>query len=210
MTNGYRIKADVSRLGSDSLTLSNGLTLAEQDIQSIELQDSLWEGAAIGPGIGAALLFTQPVGSDSGAAVVGGVAFLLAAPAGVGACVDGFFHRTIYSGTRAVQLFAYGHTGRDRCSTLGGLVKSHRRRLPVTVQARLGRSPFRRRPSRTPPGRADASCNLGRSRVRQEALVRICGGESRTAELLYHHPDAEGRVRRCPEWDRCCCLSSWS
>ena len=41
MTNGYRIKADVSRLGPDSLTLSNGLTLAEEGIQRIELQDSL-------------------------------------------------------------------------------------------------------------------------------------------------------------------------
>ena len=104
MTNGYRIKADVSHLGPNSLTLSNGLTLAEEDILSIELQDSLWEGAAIGLGVGVALLFTLPVGSDSAAAVVSGVALLLAAPAGVGACVDGSLHRTVYPSTRTVRL----------------------------------------------------------------------------------------------------------
>lgn len=104
VTNGSRIKADVSQMGPDSLTLSNGLTLAEEDILSIELQDSLWEGAAIGLGVGAALLATRPVGSDSAAAVVSGVALLLAAPAAIGACVDGSFHRMIYAGTRTVHL----------------------------------------------------------------------------------------------------------
>ena len=103
MTNGRRIKADISRLQSDSMVLTNGMTLAEQDILSIELQDPLWTGAAIGLGVGVALLASRPVGSDSGAALVSGIAFLLAVPAGIGAMVDGSFHRTVYTRMRTVQ-----------------------------------------------------------------------------------------------------------
>lgn len=104
MTNGQRIKADVSHLGADSLMLSNGLTLAERDIRVIQVQDPLWTGAAIGLGVGVALMATQPVGSDSPAAVVSGVALLLGLPAAVGAMIDASVHRTVYPGTRTVQL----------------------------------------------------------------------------------------------------------
>ena len=140
VTNGSRVKADVSHPGPDSLTLSNGLTLAEEDILSIELQDSLWEGAAIGLGVGAALLATRPVGSDSAAAVV---KRRDAPPGSAGrhwsVCRWEFPQNDLRRHANGPSL-AYGDTGRIRRSTVGGLVSLHLRGFPVAVQGEVGRA----------------------------------------------------------------------
>ena len=99
--NRRRMKADVTRLSSDSLIVVNGRMereFSEAEILKIDRQDSLLNGVLIGLMSAGLVARSVDLSSDYASATAGGVILFAGGGLLIGAIVDMSIHETVYEG----------------------------------------------------------------------------------------------------------------